>query len=354
MLAMCHKPAADKTAAAPTAALTVVQVQVAEGQWPDIVKATGPIAAWQEAVIGAEIAGQRLTEVTANVGDEVKKGQVLAKFNPATLQAERAELQANWVQADANAQRALRVKESGALSASQVENYVNLAAVAKARLDAKNLQLKYTQVVAPDDGVISARSATLGAVAGSGQELFRLIRQNRLEWRGELTAEQLARIAPGQPVKLTLPDGSEAEAVVRQLAPALDAGSRMGTVYADVAAGSAARAGMYGEGRIELAARSALIVPAKSVVLRDGHSYVFKLKPVAATGTAKAVQQEVTVGRTEGDDTEVVSGLAAGDAVAGQGAGFLNEGDTVRVVAAPVAKSRVSSTAPKLAVPEKE
>ena len=70
-------------------------------------------------------------------------------------------------------------------------------AAAEARLASKRLQLTYATVVAPDAGVVSARTATLGAVASVGQELFRLIRGNRLEWRAEVTASELARIRPG-------------------------------------------------------------------------------------------------------------------------------------------------------------
>jgi multidrug efflux pump subunit AcrA (membrane-fusion protein) len=63
---------------------------------------------------------------------------------------------------------------------------------AKAQLDAQLLRLKHTQVLAPDSGIISARSATLGAVVGTGTELFRLIRQGRLEWRAEVTSANWA------------------------------------------------------------------------------------------------------------------------------------------------------------------
>src|SRR5690606_39080115 len=106
--------------------------------------------------------------------------------------------------------------------------------------------------------------ATLGAVATNGQELFRLERQNRLEWRGEFTAAQLASIAIGQEVTLKLPDGHSAEARVRQIAPLLDTRSRLGLVYAAIEPGSMARAGMYVDGRITLPSSRAVVVPASS------------------------------------------------------------------------------------------
>ena len=60
----------------------------------------------------------------------------------------------------------------------------------------QQLRLRQTRVLAPDNGVISARSATVGAVLPAGQELFRLIRQGRLEWRAEVAAADLARLKP--------------------------------------------------------------------------------------------------------------------------------------------------------------
>src|SRR5690606_17241047 len=129
-----------------------------------------------------------------------------ARFDTSTLRAEEAQLvaalaQARGVaaQADANRARALQLKGSGGISEQEVQRYVTEAitaeaqvASAQAQLEAKRLQLRQADVTAPDDGVISARAATLGAVATNGQELFRLVRQNRLEWRGEFTAAQLA------------------------------------------------------------------------------------------------------------------------------------------------------------------
>ncbi len=316
-----------------SAALTVSTATAQTMERPDIIEASGPIVAWQEAIIGTEISGQRLVEVLVDVGDVVKKDQVLARFNDATLRAETEELKAAYAQAAANRKRALALKASGAMSAQEIDSYVHEATMSKARLDAKNLQLKYTKVTAPDDGVISARTATLGAVGSLGEELFRLIRQNRLEWRGELTAAQLAYAQIGQSITLTLPDGSPAEAKIRQISPSLDTQSRLATIYADIAPDSAARAGMYGEGRIERDSRPALVVPAKSVVIRDGYSYVFVLGDVKEE-SAVVAQKKIVTGLEQGGQIEVIDGLSAGEVVALQGAGFLNDGDIVRIAPA--------------------
>jgi RND family efflux transporter MFP subunit len=325
--ASASAPAAGANPIAP--AMTVTSASPRAVQWSSTLEASGVIAPWQEASIGTQIGGYQLIDVRVNVGDQVKKGQLLAVLDPDLLRADEAQLRANLEQADADQQRAVKLKGSGAISEQEALQFLTAAKRAQAALDAKLLQLRYTHIVAPDDGAISSRTATLGAVMPVGQELFRLIRANRLEWRGELTATQLAHIKTGQKIELVLPDGSSANAKVRQIAPSLDSQSRLGIVYADLEAGSDARAGMYANGRVVLRDTPALVVPAQSVVIRDGRSYVIKLADSSVT--PKVSLLAVTVGRREGDEVEVASGVEAADRVVVSGAGFLNDGDVVRV-----------------------
>ncbi len=321
--------------------MTVTSAAPRSVRWSATIEASGAIAPWQEAIIGTQIGGYRLIDVRVNVGDQVKKGQLLAVLDPDLLRADEAQLEATYEQAEANRQRALKLKSTGAISDQEVLQFLTQAKTAAAALDSKRLQLRYTRILAPDDGAISSRAATLGAVMSVGQELFRLIRANRLEWRGELTAAQLAHIETGQRIELTLPDGSNAVAKVRQTAPSLDTQSRLGIVYADLDTGSVARAGMYANGRVMMNDTPALVVPSESVVIRDGRSYVVKLADASAT--PKVSMQAVTVGRREGSEVEVAGELAANDRVVVKGAGFLNDGDVVRVAGAAV------SSAPALA-----
>jgi RND family efflux transporter MFP subunit len=323
------RPAAATQTAVPAPALTVSTAAARRVVWPATLAASGAVAPWQEASIGAQIGGYQLIDVRVNVGDRVRKGQLLAKFDPALLRADEAQLQASSDQAEANLKRAETLGSGGALSAQDLLQARTLAKTAAAQLGSKQLQLRYTEVLAPDDGTISSRTATLGAVASVGQELFRLIRQNRLEWRGELTAQQLAQIQSGQEVTLTLPEGTTATARVRETAPELDSQSRLGMVYADITPGSRARAGMYADGRVVMRESPALAVPAESVVIRDGRSYVATVTKVA--GVPRVRMQAVTVGRRQGGDTEITQGINAQDQVIVQGAGFLNDGDVVRL-----------------------
>ena len=339
------KPAAAPAASpAPKAALTVTATQPQRADLATAISANGNIAPWQEAVIGAEGNGMRLSEVRVNVGDAVKRGQVLATFAADLAQADLAqsraavaEAEATLADAGANAQRARDLQASGALSAQQINQLLTAERTAQARLDAvraavktQQLRLMQTQVLAPDHGVISARSATVGAVVPAGMELFKLIRQGRLEWRAEVAASELAQLKPGQKVTVIAAGGASVPGTVRMVAPTVDAATRNGLVYVDLPQPGAARAGMFARGDFAIGSSSALTLPQSAVLLRDGFSYVFRLGP-----DNKVAQAKVAVGRRVGERIEITGGLDAAARVVASGAGFLADGDTVRVVEAP-------------------
>lgn len=342
-------PEAGKSPAAAKASLSVTVTSLADLQWARSVPASGAIAAWQESAIGSEIGGLRLKELAVSVGDAVKQGQLLARLNDETVQADLAqakaalgEAEAAFAEARANGDRARKFDGSGAISQQQSVQYLTAEQTAKARIDiararlaAEELRLRQTRVLAPDDGVVSARSATLGAVVQPGQELFRLILRGRLEWRAEVTASELARIRPGQAATMILPSGAKASGRVRVVAPSVDTQTRNGVVYVDVLGVGEARAGMFARGEIlagEAGSGKAQTLPQSAVLLRDGFSWVFKL------GADRKVQQtKVATGRRVGDRVEILSGLASADRVVESGVGFLADGDLVEVLTAPAA-----------------
>lgn len=327
-------------------ALTVSTVQPQATRLPIKLAANGNITAWQEASVGAEANGLRLTEVRVNVGDRVKKGDVLATFAADTLRAEAAqgkaslmEAEANAAEAAGNAERARSLQATGALSASQINQYLTAEQTAKARVEAaralyqaQQVRLNQTSVLAPDDGVISARAATVGAVVGAGTELFRMIRKGRLEWRAEVTSAELGRITTGTTAMVTAASGARLEGRVRMVAPTVDPQTRNALVYVDVTPlpgnAGAAKAGMFARGEFDLGATPALTVPQAAVVVRDGFSYVYRVNP-----DNRVSQVKVQTGRLAGDRVEVTGGLTADAKLVASGGGFLNDGDLVRVVA---------------------
>ncbi|VCU69450.1 Nickel and cobalt resistance protein CnrB [Pigmentiphaga humi] len=350
LAATLHAAGSDAAGPAPRPALTVSAVQPQMQSLRIALQANGSIMAWQEASIGAEIGGLRLQEVRVNVGDSVKAGQVLATFAAETVQADiaqaraaLAEAQASAAEARANAERAQSLKASGALSEAQINQYLTGGQTAQARVESaraalasQELRLRYTQVRAADSGVISSRTATVGAVVNPGTELFRMIRKGRLEWRAEVTSAEVARIRVGNPATVTAASGEQLQGKVRAIAPTADPQTRNTLVYVDLpgvdAAGSSAKAGMFARGVFQLGTASALTVPQESVVMREAFSYVFAIGP-----DNRVAQRKVQTGRRDGGRVEILDGLTADARIVGRGAGFLTDGDTVRVADAPAA-----------------
>lgn len=321
--------------------LTVEVVAPRQQNWAYGLSVSGGIHAWQEASVASELGGLAIAELMVDVGSHVKRGQPLARLQQETVAASHAVQQAavasasaSLQEAQANAARARAIADSGALSEQQIQQAVLAEERAKAQLAAaqaalrvEEVRLRQTVIRAVDDGVISARSATLGAVVASGVELFRLVRQGRIEWRGELTAEQLKEVRPGQMITLQLSDGSAAHGKLRQLSPTLDGRSRKAIAYVDLAPGSSARAGMFAQGRILLGERQAMTIPSAALVLRDGHSYVYEVLADNTVATHKVV-----TGRRQDNEVEIVAGLDAKARLVVRGGAFLNPGDRVQVV----------------------
>ncbi len=342
-----NKPKEDKAVLAPKAALTVSTESPVARSLPIALSANGSIAAWQEAIISSESEGLKLVEVKANVGDRVRTGQVLATFasdrgraEVAQAKASLAEAEANAADAAGNADKARTLQASGALSDQQINQYLTLAKTAKARLEAsraalnvQQLRLTQTQLLAPDNGVISARTATVGAVVGGGAELFKMIRGGRLEWRAEATSAEVARIKPGDKAVVLAASGASVEGRVRMVAPTVDPATRTALVYVDLPANADLKAGMYAKGDFALGASNALTLQQQALVLRDGFTYAMRVE-----ANNKVSQVKLQTGRRVGDAVEILQGAKAGENYVASGAAFLADGDTVKVVAIAPAK----------------
>ena len=328
-------------------ALTVSVAAPATASWVPVIPADGGLAPWQEVSVGSEVGGLRLTAVLVEVGDQVTAGQELARLDTAAIEAQRDASQAAIAQAEAaldlaaaDAQRAEGLVGSGVLSEQQIAQYritqrtaVAKLASSKADLVGITVKLAQTRIVAADAGVVSARSATLGAVVSAGGELFRLIRQGKVEWQAEVGAKDLLRVQPGQIAHLTLADGSALDGTVRAVAPALSPTTRTGLVYIALPPASPARAGMFATGEIAVGtAQPVLTMPAAALVTRDGRQIVLT---VDAQNTVTATP--VVTGRHQGGLVEVRSGLTASARVVTSGAAFLVDGDHVAVAAAAAA-----------------
>lgn len=342
----CHRARAtgDKQAAV----LTVETIAAAPRSAATTIDTAGVLAPWQEVSIGPEVSGYRISEILVDVGANVTKGQVLARLDETLLRSEvdqraaaLAEAQASLDEAKANADRTTALLKRGASSEQEAIQRTTAAATAAARvanaraqLDTAEQRLKYATILAPDFGVISARTANVGQLAATGAEFFKLIRQNRIEWRAEIPEAQITGVRAGMTAKVRRADGTEAPGRVRAVAPSLDSATRRGIAYIDLKLESGVRPGMFVTGSIELGKGTANVLPLAAVSVRDGFSYVFVVDK-----ESKVAQRRVQVGRFFKDGVEILEGVSATDAIVAQGAGFLRDGDQVRVTRSELASN---------------
>jgi HlyD family secretion protein len=329
-------PPVVSAAAQAVTAKTLETVQVQRG-----VTANGTVHAWQEIVIGPEVGGYLVAAVNVDVGDRVRKGQALVQLSEDLLAAEVASKRANLEQAQASLEnaaaayrRAQSLSGSGALSQSDMDKLRSeeLAArarveVSKAELQGADLRLRHTRVTASDDGIISARSVNVGQVAQVGSEMLRLLRKGRVEWRAEIPESRMREIGIGQSVKLTTADGAQLDGKVRAIAPTVESSTRAGLVYVDIPSNRGARPGMFARGEITLGQAAASMVSLSSIVTQDGYTYVF-----VVSDQQLVARRRVETGAVRGKQIEIVSGVQPGERIVDKGAGFLKDGDHVRVV----------------------
>ena len=347
---------AAASSGATASALTVELVAPDSRNWPQTLSASGAVAAWEEVVISPETGGLRIAELAVNVGQRVAKGQLLVLLADETVRAELAkqealvaQAQASLQQAVGNLKRAQAVDVAGAIAPQKLDEYQASEATARASLassradlQSARLKLAQTRIVAPDAGIVASKSGIVGNVAGAGTELYRLIRQGRIEWRAELDARQLTSVREGQPARVDLPGGKTVNGKVWLVSPTLSTTTGRGMAYvslpagvaAGVAADSAAKVGVFASGTIELATQPAVTLPEAAVILRDGRSYVYLVGD-----DHKVASRPVATGRRQDGRVEIVSGLDGAKRVVAKGGAFLSDGAVVGVAAAAASSS---------------
>ena len=326
------------------AALTVSVVKPEILLWPVTIPASGRLAAWHEAIIAAEVGGMKIIDINADVGTSVKKGDLLVQFAPETAQAELEQQQAavekaeaTLEQAVADADRARGLTGSGALSKQQTTEYLITERKVKAELFSAQaalasvqLTLDRTRIYAVDDGVISERLASLGKVVTLGDVLFKLIRQNRVEWQAELPLKRLVDVKKGTKAIIPTPVG-DIQGKVRLVSPTTSTDNGRVTVYVALnpeAGMPQPKTGILTSGYFVFDRTDAVTVPATAITLRDGFTYIFILDDAdQPTVTRKRVQ----IGRRQNDRVELVSGIDKNDRVVTSGGAFLADGAVVRV-----------------------
>jgi HlyD family secretion protein len=331
---------ARSAAGAREAVMAVTATPLERVELTRTISMSGSVYAWQDVIIASEVGGYRVADVFVDVGDRVRKGQRLVALSTALLEAEVASKQAALRQREAeltNAQAALdrgrSLAATNLLSKADVDRLISEQLASQSRLEAaradletSQIRLKFTDVVAPDDGVITSRTVTVGQIAQAGNEMLRLLRNGRIEWRGEAPETRLKDLAPGQGVSVMTADGTPFHGKIRVVAPTISANDRTAIVYVDLPADERLRPGMYARGEISIGTGPAYMVPLESVVSSDGYSYVFVLSEDNVVA-----RRRIETGAVHDGAIEVVSGVEAGERIVNKGAGFLKDGDLVSV-----------------------
>ena len=323
------------------ASLTVTTDTVRSGDVAGEVLATGLVAAHREVVLGAEASGLRLTDVLVKQGDHVSAGQVVARLDDALLKAQIAEqdaaiesAEATLASAEATNQRGQQLAKTGALSKETADDRATTvatsrAALAKAQAARQTLevQLARTEIHAPFAGIVSSRPAVPGGIVQQGGEILRIQEDGALEARVDVPEQSLAQIAVGAAATVTGPDKTEVAAKVASIDETVDSTTHLGTVVISLPGGTALKAGMFVSAAIATRGSDALTVAQSALTWKDGKTAVFV---VGKDDTVSLTPVETGV---RSHDRVAVSGdIQAGDKVVASGAGFLDDGNRVRVV----------------------
>jgi RND family efflux transporter MFP subunit len=349
-LLACDKKTEDKKSGPPPTLITVAQVTSRNFEVTE--DTLGTLEATLDPKIGAEVAG-KIMRVLVTAGQAVKRGQVLALIDAADFglqnQAESAEakrLVALLAQQDKLVERQQSLVARGFLSQNAADDaraqrtaIAEQLSAAQARASLGSRAVGKTTVVAPFDGVIESQLVAAGDYVKLGDPLFQLLSNRLLQAHLPFPESAAPRLARGQTVRLTSPQvpGKVFETKITDLRPGIAAGSRSITAIVALDAGTMngdLKAGGTVNAAVRIAVKeAALVVPEQSVVLRPAGKVVYAI--VEQDGKQKtemrAEQRVVQVGAKKEGVIEIIGGIAAGETVALDGAGFLTNGATVAI-----------------------
>lgn len=289
---------------------------------------TANLEAPSEAQVVAKTSGVVLS-ILAEEGDVVRAGQVLARIDPDRARLEVERTGATVRKLESNYNRARELLASKLVSAESVEQIRFDLESARASHDLARLELSYTNIVAPFDGVVAQRMVKVGNLVALNAPAFRVVDNSRLEAVLNVPEREMATLKPGMPLRMVVDaiPGQAFEGRVDRVSPVVDAGSGTFRVVAAFEGGGVLRPGMFG--RIEVVydeRKDALTMPRVALLEDEGEPAVFVVRE------KKAVRVPVQLGYVNGEFAEVRAGLSEGDDVVTAGKVAIRDGSAVEVI----------------------
>jgi RND family efflux transporter MFP subunit len=325
-------------AASQTVGVAVVTIQ----SLPRIINASGTVTPWEEVPVGAETGGLTAVSVNAEEGQSVRQGQILVSLNDTMLRAQLrqqeasvASAKATLAEATAALGRSRELQSKGYLSQASLETATARQQTALAQLASADAsrnettaRLGQAAIRAPVSGLISRRSVTKGQIVSAGTELFRIVRDGRLELDAEIPETSLLAIQPGMPATVSSDQVGQTTGTVRIVTSEVNVQTRVGLARISLAPGSGFRSGMFARAQIAAGVRPSPTIPTAAILYRQNQPGVFV---VDANNHARFRRIDILARNA---DKTAAEGLVVGERVVVEGAGFLGDNDAVRVVAA--------------------
>jgi RND family efflux transporter MFP subunit len=344
-----------KPPAAAIAAQTVTVATVTSQALPRVITASGTISAWEEVPVGAEAGGLTAVAVNAEEGQTVRQGQILVALNDTMLRAQMrqqdasvASAKATLAEAQAALNRSRELQEKGFLSSASLDSATARQQTAAAQVAAAEAargemvaRLAQASIRAPVSGLISRRSVTKGQIVSPGAELFRIVRDSRLELDAEIPETDLLLVKPGMPATIISDQVGAASGAVRIVTSEVDPQTRIGVARVALSGMGGFRPGMFARAQIQAGSQSAPTFPSAAILYRENQPGVF----VVDASNHVHFRRIAVISRNT--QTTAASGLSIGDRVVVEGAGFLGEGDAVRIVGGPGAAASAPAPAAK-------
>jgi RND family efflux transporter MFP subunit len=312
--------------------------------WSELPSQVGEIRSHAESDLGFKISG-KVIERKVELGDIVRKGDILARLDEqdernqrTAAQADLASAQASLVQSEADERRQSQLLASGWTTQSKYDMALKARDAARAAVRAADAKLRlaedqlgYAVLRAPEDGAISAVGVEAGQVVAAGQMVVRLADLNRKDAVFTLAESAVLRLPKDIEVEIHLLDAPQVSArgKIEQIAPNADPVTRTYTVKVGlVNPPETMRLGMSVVGRVRLEGTQVMSLPASALFEKDGQPAVWVVDPESETVDLA----KVVLTRNDPDRVLVESGLTEGAVVVTAGVQRLWPGLKVRIL----------------------